>query len=73
MPIWRAQKRIDNMNSVADLGQFLKALNGLNLRINLLLVDIYSEAGGHGRPITATRDSQRFGVRCGPQKIRALL
>jgi hypothetical protein len=61
------------MNSVADLGQFLKALNGLNLRINLLLVDIYSEAGGNDRPITATRNSKRFGVRCGPQKIRALL
>jgi hypothetical protein len=42
VPIWWAQQRIDNTISVADLMQFLKALNGLMWPINLLLIDIYS-------------------------------
>jgi hypothetical protein len=35
------------MNIVADLGHFLKPLNGLIRRINLLLIDIYND----GKPV----------------------
>ena len=76
MPIWRAQPRIDNGNGVADLGQFLKPLNGLDLPINLLLIDIYlkqASAFGLQQQGEIWLGRNRFGEHCGRENMHAFL